>query len=296
MRSTRLTVQRASPVARSTKVKRSVEPSFDSTRFAMSRMLVKKSVVSVPGLSVRMPTVDPPAFAPSARMPPTNTVISGAVRPSSCARSSSNSSADWPFAPAPSPIKLRNPSAFGSRKAKESTSVCSAVASTRPPTKGTSTETPAAFAAASIATTPARTMTSASDTGLADAARTSSSAASVFSSCDGSLTGHERCGSRRMRAPLAPPRLSVVRKVDADAHAVRTRSACGSPLAAMASLSAARSAPASGGAAAAGSGSIHSRSSLGTSSPRNRERGPMSRCVSLYQALAKAVANSSGFS
>ena len=35
---------------------------------------------------------------------------------------------------------------------------------------------------------------------------------------------------------------------------------------------------------------------LGTSGPRYRERGPMSRCVSLYHALANASANSSGCS
>ena len=37
----------------------------------------------------------------------------------------------------------------------------------------------------------------------------------------GSLTSQSFCGARRMRAPLAPPRLSVPRKLAADAQAVR---------------------------------------------------------------------------
>ncbi len=45
----------------------------------------------------------------------------------------------------------------------------------------------------------------------------------------------------------------------------------------------------------AGTGSCQSCGS-GTHGPRKRETGPMSRCSSLYQALANASANSSGFS
>ena len=45
----------------------------------------------------------------------------------------------------------------------------------------------------------------------------------------------------------------------------------------------------------AGTGSCHSWGSA-THGPRKRLTGPMSRCSSLYQALAKASANSSGFS
>ena len=47
---------------------------------------------------------------------------------------------------------------------------------------------------------------------------------------------------------------------------------------------------------ASGSGSCHSRVSSGTSGPRYSDFGPMSRWVSLYQARAKASANSCGFS
>jgi hypothetical protein len=44
--------------------------------------------------------------------------------------------------------------------------------------------------------------------------------ASTLASFFGSLTSQSFCGARRMRAPLAPPRLSEPRKVEADAQAV----------------------------------------------------------------------------
>ncbi|MCY1296602.1 hypothetical protein D9M70_459980 [compost metagenome] len=45
-----------------------------------------------------------------------------------------------------------------------------------------------------------------------------------MASCAGWLTCQSFCGARRMRAPLAPPRLSEPRKVEADAQAVETSS------------------------------------------------------------------------
>ena len=45
---------------------------------------------------------------------------------------------------------------------------------------------------------------------------------STFASSGGLLTAQSFCGARRMRAPLAPPRLSVPRNDDADAQAVET--------------------------------------------------------------------------
>ena len=45
---------------------------------------------------------------------------------------------------------------------------------------------------------------------------------STVASSSGSLTSQPLCGSRRMRAPLAPPRLSLPRNVEADAQAVET--------------------------------------------------------------------------
>jgi hypothetical protein len=45
----------------------------------------------------------------------------------------------------------------------------------------------------------------------------------------GWLTGQSFCGASRMRAPLAPPRLSEPRKVEAEAQAVLTSSDTESP-------------------------------------------------------------------
>ena len=61
------------------------------------------------------------------------------------------------------------------------------------------------------------------------AERISSNPASTAFNRSGLLQSHERMGSSWMRAPLAPPRLSEPRKVDADAHAVKTRSSATRP-------------------------------------------------------------------
>src|SRR5215469_17426875 len=45
---------------------------------------------------------------------------------------------------------------------------------------------------------------------------------STSASWSGLLTSQPLCGCRRTRAPLAPPRLSLPRNVEADAHAVDT--------------------------------------------------------------------------
>ncbi len=58
----------------------------------MSVRFTKKSFVSAPTRSVNTPCFVPPWLVPSTRMPPTRAVISQAVSPSSCARSSSSSS------------------------------------------------------------------------------------------------------------------------------------------------------------------------------------------------------------
>ena len=55
------------------------------------------------------------------------------------------------------------------------------------------------------------------------------------------MTSQSFCGARRMRAPLAPPRLSEPRKVDAEAQAVETSSATDRPDARILALSAAMS-------------------------------------------------------
>src|SRR5689334_7215657 len=53
----------------------------------MSSRLTKKSFVNVFGRLVKTPCVDLPTFAPRTRRPPTETVISGAVKVSNCTAS-----------------------------------------------------------------------------------------------------------------------------------------------------------------------------------------------------------------
>ena len=90
------------------------------------------------------------------------------------------------------------------------------------------TSNPAVFAACSTAAHPPRTITSASETFFPPDSEplkscwTCSRVWRTLASSDGSLTSQSRCGARRMRAPLAPPRLSVPRKLAAAAQAVET--------------------------------------------------------------------------
>jgi len=82
------------------------------------------------------------------------------------------------------------------------------------------------------------------------------------------LTAQSFCGARRMRAPLAPPRLSLPRKVDAEAQAVRTSCAAVRPLASTWALSVAMSCASITGWSSAGTGSCQISTSCGTSLPR----------------------------
>src|ERR1043166_7521442 len=85
---------------------------------------------------------------------------------------------------------------------------------------------------------------------LAEALKSSWSASSFAStvlSCAGSLTSQSFWGARRMRAPLAPPRLSEPRNVDADAQAVAISRETDSPDARIFALSAAISSSPTGG-------------------------------------------------
>ena len=75
-----------------------------------------------------------------------------------------------------------------------------------------------------------------------------SSTPSTCASWAGLLTSQSFCGSRRMRAPLAPPRLSLPRNVDADAHAAETSSETDRPESRICCLSAATSSAPSAGA------------------------------------------------
>ena len=70
-----------------------------------------------------------------------------------------------------------------------------------------------------------------------------------------------------MRAPLAPPRLSVVRKVDAEAQAVETSWETVSPLSSTLALSAATSSSDTSCWSTAGTGSCQICAS-GTQGPR----------------------------
>ena len=96
-----------------------------------------------------------------------------------------------------------------------------------------------------MAAPPPRTIRSASETCLPPfcaplkSLRIFSSALITLAVRAGSFAAQSFCGARRMRAPLAPPRLSLLRKVDADAQAVATSCPTLSPEARICFLSAA---------------------------------------------------------
>ena len=89
-----------------------------------------------------------------------------------------------------------------------------------PARTGPTTATPAALAACSMPTLPASTITSATLAPVSAAIFPWT--ASTFASRAGSLPSQSFCGASRMRAPLAPPRLSEPRKVRALSQAVAT--------------------------------------------------------------------------
>ncbi len=92
-----------------------------------------------------------------------------------------------------------------------STSVMSWVASVRPGVKGTVTSWPAADAAISTPTHPPRTIMSAIEMFASEASLISSRRSITDDTPERTLTSQLTWGSRRMRAPLAPPRWSVCR-------------------------------------------------------------------------------------
>ena len=97
----------------------------------------------------------------------------------------------------------------------------------RPGLNGTLTVCPPSLAAFSTAAQPASTIKSARETFLPEALNSPwifSSALSTLSNCSGWLAAQNFCGARRRRPPLAPPRLSEPRKVEAEAQAVETSS------------------------------------------------------------------------
>ena len=191
----------------------------------MSSRLTKKSFVSVPGRSVSTPSWDLPDWrsAPAARRPGR----------SSPARSAS---ACTPGRPAVSPATAsRRPAGScgtrrpaGSSTANDSASVCSAEASVRPGRTAPRSPWPAFRAACSTAADPPRTIRSAREIlvppvwAALKSAWICSSFARTPASSSGSLTSQSFCGASRIRAPFAPPRLSVPRKLAAAAQAVAT--------------------------------------------------------------------------
>ncbi|MOA19771.1 hypothetical protein D3C78_1401760 [compost metagenome] len=98
---------------------------------------------------------------------------------------------------------------------------------------------PAALAACSTPRLPASTMTSATLAPVS--AAMPSRTFSTLARRAGSLPAQSFCGARRMRAPLAPPRMSEPRKVRALSQAVVTISLTLRPLAAIFAFTAATS-------------------------------------------------------
>ena len=136
---------------------------------------------------------------------------------------------------------------------------------------GTCTVKPASAAAFSTPTPPASTIRSARDTCLPEALKAvwiDSSTRSTAASSSGLLTSQPLCGSSRIRAPLAPPRLSLPRNDEAAAHAVETSCETDRPEARICPLSASMSAPETSSCVTAGSGSCQISTSDGTSGPR----------------------------
>ena len=169
---------------------------------------------------------------------------------------------------------MRNPSEVGSITAKDSTSVSSCDASVRPGVKGTSMSCPASLAAFSTAAHPPRTIRSARETCLPpvwDSLKdrwTSSRTLRTRRSSSGWLTSQLFIGSSRMRAPLAPPRMSDPRYDAADDHAVNTSWDTDRPESRILALSAAMSPASMSSYVRSGIGSCHTSVSLGTSGPR----------------------------
>ena len=150
-------------------------------------------------------------------------------------------------------------------------SVCSGVASVRPGAKGTSIGVPASRAAFSMAAAPPSTITSANETFLLPELKfswTFCRAASTLASSVGSFTAQSFWGASRMRAPFAPPRMSVSRYEAAEAQAVRTSSGTVRPVARICFFSAVASASLMRAPSTGGTGSCQISASSGTSSPR----------------------------
>src|SRR5690606_22190068 len=103
---------------------------------------------------------------------------------------------------------------------------------------------------------------------LLNAAWISSSFANTFASWDGLLTSQVLWGSKRMRAPFAPPRLSEPRNVEAEAQAVDTNWDTDNPDARIEDCSVGIACSSSNDRSTAGIGACQISSSAGRSGPR----------------------------
>ena len=188
----------------------------------MSSRLTKKSVVSVPCRSVRMPAVEPLALAPMARRPPIEHRQLGSGQPEQVGAVQQQGLRRKLLALAQVVAEAVRPRL----EHRERLDVGVLLRGVGPPgANGTVMSWPASFAAFSTAAPPASTIRSASEIVEPDALNSCwipSRVDKVVASSAGSLTAQPRCGSRRIRAPFAPPRMSVPRNDAADAHAART--------------------------------------------------------------------------
>ena len=144
------------------------------------------------------------------------------------------------------------------------------MASVRPGANGTVISTPASRAAFSTAAHPPSTIRSASETFFPPDSKSCLDPledGQHRGQASGSLTAQSFCGARRIRAPLAPPRLSVPRKLAADDHAVETSWETDRPESRSVALSAAMSSSPISSWSTAGTGSCHSCGSA-TQGPR----------------------------
>ena len=222
-------VHLTSPVARSrpSKVSASRVVRRPSTRVPMSSRFTKKSLVSDPGVEVKTPSGDWPEFAPSTRRPPTSTVISRRAQGQQVRAVDQQVLRRQPGARRRGSCGTRpRPARAGRTTRRRSTPASRPCV---PAENGTSTSWPALRAACSTAAHPPSTIRSASEIllpprreSLKRLAGSPPACAARAPASSGSLTSQPRCGSRRMRAPFAPPRLSLLRNVEADAHAVET--------------------------------------------------------------------------
>ena len=256
--------------------------------------------VSTPGRSVSTPCDDSPAFAPSTRRPPTSTVISGALSVSRLARSIELVLRRGGAGPCRGSSGTRRPPAPVA--ANDSTSVCSWVASVRPGVNGTVTSYPGlprglldrrgagqhdqvgerdALVVVPVVERLGDALERAERRWRAGRGRSPPSRSAARAGCD-RRSRHRACRCRGTSTPT-PMRSRPAGRSD-------------SPESSTCCFSAATSASSMTAYVASGTGSCQISTSPGTSGPRYRWIGPMSRWVSLNQARANASANSSGFS